>query len=72
MNINASTARRLERRRTERRRAELREFALGFVVMAVLTAILVLAFRYGQDRVIEWENSPEGRAQLQRMTGECP
>lgn len=68
--MNASTARRLERRRTERRRAELREFALGFVVMALITVALVLAFRHGQDRVIDWENSPEGRAQLQRMTGE--
>lgn len=70
MNINASTARRLERRRTEQRRAALRELALAFLTMAVLTAMLVLAFRYGQDRVIDWENSPEGRAQLQRMTGE--
>lgn len=68
--MNASTARRLERRRTERRRAELREFALGFLVMTLITVALVLAFRYGQDRVIDWENSPEGRAQLQRMTGE--
>lgn len=70
MNINASTARRLERRRSDSRRAALREFALAFLTMAVLTAILVLAFRLGQDRVIEWENSPEGRASMQRMTGE--
>ncbi len=40
-----------------------------FVFAVGMMALLWFAFRVGADRVIAWEDSPEGQQYIQQMNG---